>query len=140
MTRLSLIALTAVLLSACALDQRPSRVRGAAGLVENVPVYAAPTTSRCTPKKTGCDNALYLAQTYVRRLATGDQVCLEGGFGEEPKGECLARAAVVDTAPNRLLLEVRSAQPNSKWFNKEINQFWFEEGALVDLALREQGY
>lgn len=130
-----------MLLGACALDNRPPRMRGATGLGENVTVYPAPERSRCSQKKLGCDNALYLAQTYVRRLSTGDEVCLEGGgFGEAPSSSCLARCAVVDTAPNRVLLEVREASPTSKWFNKEIHQFWFEEGALVDLALAEQGY
>lgn len=62
-------------------------------------------------------------------------MCLEGGFGDRPLASCLARASVADTDTNRILLEVRNAQPGSKWFNKEANQFWFEEGALVDLYL-----
>ena len=123
-------------------DSRPPRVRGASELIDldNVPVYAAPKTSRCAAKARGCADAMYLAQTYVRRLSTGDQVCLEGGFGEPLTNECRARSAVVDTAPNRVLIEVREAKPGSKWFDKEIHQFWFEEGALVDLALAERGY
>ena len=129
-----------VVLTGCALDTRPPRVRGATGLGENVPVYPAPKVSRCTAKKPGCENAKEAAETYVRRLSTGDQVCLEGGFGEGVPAACRARSAVVDTAPNRVLIEVRQAKPSSKWFDKEIHQFWFEEGALVDLALAEQGY
>lgn len=132
--------LMAFALAACALDHRLPRDRGASGLVENVPLYEAPATSRCAAKKVGCENAKYLAEGYVRRLATGDQLCLEGGLGEPPTGACLARAAVVDTATNRVLLEVREAKPGSTWFSKEQHQLWFEEGALVDIALAEQGY
>jgi hypothetical protein len=130
----------ASLLVACATDPVAPRVRGGSSLIENVQVIEAPVGSRCDAKKIGCDNAKYLAQTYVRRLATGDAVCLEGGVGEPVTAACLARSAVVDTAPNRVLLEVREAKPDSKWFQKEIHQVWFEEGALVDLALQEQGY
>ena len=132
--------LMAFALAACALDQRTPRERGASGFSENAPLYSAPATSRCAVKKLGCENAKYLAENYVRRLATGDQLCLEGGVGEPPTGACRARAAVVDTAPNRVLIEVREAKPGSTWFSKEQHQVWFEEGALVDLTLAEQGY
>lgn len=141
-----LLAVLAVVAAGCLTDTRASRSRGAAGFFENVPVYPAPEVSRCAKFKKGggaaaaCDEAKYLAELYVRRLSTGDEVCLEGGFGDRPLASCLARASVADTDTNRLLLEVRSAQPGSKWFNKESNQFWFEEGALVDLYLADHGY
>lgn len=137
--------LCVVALSAC-LDNRATRIRGATGLFENVPLYEAPEQSRCERFKKGgsaraaCDEAAYLAQIYVRRLSTGDAVCLEGGFGEPPAAACLARGFVADSAPNRVLLEVRIAQPNSKWFDREVHQFWFDEGALVELYLAEHGY
>ena len=137
-----LLALSA---SACLTDGRASRDRGATGLFENVPRYPAPPTSRCekikspTPKK-NCEEAKYLAQIYVRRLASGDEVCLEGGFGDRPGAGCGCRAAVVDTANEVVLLEVREARPDSRWFKKESNEFWFEEGALVDLYLSDHGY
>jgi hypothetical protein len=78
----------------------------------------------------------------VRKLSTGDQVCIQGGFGDSdtPGAACLARAAVVDAQRDGLLLEVRDAKPDSKWFNKIQNEFWFEEGALVDLYLADHGY
>ena len=76
----------------------------------------------------------------MRKLATGDEVCLEGGFGDEPTSACQARAAIVDTSTNRVLLEVRNVRPESKWFKHEQSQFWFEEGALVDLYVAEHGY
>jgi hypothetical protein len=39
-----------------------------------------------------------------------------------------------------VLLEVRQAKPESKWFQNEQHQFWFEEGALLDLYLADHGY
>ncbi|MBE2253487.1 MAG: hypothetical protein IAE78_28425 [Myxococcus sp.] len=143
--RATLVLLT-TLAASCLTDTRASRDRGATGLFDNVPVYPAPEVSRCAKFKKGgsaaaaCDEAKYLAELYVRRLSSGDEVCLEGGFGDRPLASCLARASVADTDTNRLLLEVRNAQPSSKWFNKESNQFWFEEGALVDLYLADHGY
>jgi len=131
--------------SACALDNRASRDRGATGWFENVPRYPAPLESRCakikspTPKK-NCEEAMYLGQIYVRRLGSGEEICLEGGFGERSTAACLCRAAVVDTNTNVVLVEVREAKPDSRWFKKESNQFWFEEGALVDLYLADHGY
>lgn len=133
-----------VLCAACA-DTRAARERGAAGLIENTPVYPAPKVDRCAKLKGGgaqsrCDEAKYLADLYVRRLSTGDGVCLDGGFGDAPGGACLARASVADVATGMVLLEVREAKPDSRWFHRESNQFWFEEGALVDLYLQEHGY
>ncbi len=144
--RLALAVAAAVACAGCIRDSRASRDRGATGLFENVPTYRAPEKPRCakyagtvTPKR-NCDEATYLAQNYVRKLSTGDEVCLEGGFGDPPAAACLARAAVVDTAPNALLVEVREPRPDSKFYNKEQHQFWFEEGALVDLYLMDHGY
>ena len=50
------------------------------------------------------------------------------------------RASGADVATGMVLLEVREAKPDSRWFHRESNQFWFEEGALVDLYLQEHGY
>lgn len=134
-------------LTACLHDNRDSRDRGAMGWQENVPTISAPAKPRCA-KYPGsgaakrCEEAQYLGQIYVRKLSTGDQVCLEGGFGdgESPSAACAARAAVVDSSQNLVLLEVRDAKPDSRWFTKQQNQFWFEEGALVDLYLADHGY
>jgi hypothetical protein len=132
-----------LLASSCLTDTRASRDRGT-GLFDNVPLYKAPEASRCEKFKKGggaraaCEEARYLAEVYVRGLASPDDVCLEGGFGE--RRACQARASVSDAGPGKVLLEVRAAQPSSRWFGKEANQFWFEEGALVDLYLAEHGY
>jgi hypothetical protein len=137
------VASLAVTLVGC---QTATRDRGASNLMERAQTYKAPAESRCAKLKAGsppaqnCADAQYLAQIYVRKLSSGDEVCLEGGFGDQPTGACMGRAAVVDVATNRLLLEIRSARPESKWFSHEQTQYWFEEGALVDLYLLEHGY
>lgn len=110
-----------------------------------IPVVRAPSKSRCvghgkSSVRANCDEALYLATEYTRRLSVGDEVCLEGGYGEEPGFACKARAAVIDTSPNQVKLEVRGAKPDSRWFNVEMRHAWYEEGALVDLYLAERGY
>ncbi|MFZ5439879.1 MAG: hypothetical protein ACOZQL_07705 [Myxococcota bacterium] len=123
-----------------------SRDRGASDFVQRAQTYKAPQVQRCAKFKPGgapasaCAEAKYLGEIYVRRLSSGDEVCLEGGFGDPPAAACLARAAVVDTATNKVLLEVRQARPESKWFQHEQTQYWFEEGALVDLYVAEHGY
>jgi hypothetical protein len=111
----------------------------------NVPVHKAPTKDRCAPLKqsaarSSCEDARYLATEYTRRLSPGDEVCIEGGYGEEPGSGCLARAAVIDVGTNRVKLEIRGARPDSRWFNSEMRHAWYEEGALVDLYLSERGY
>jgi hypothetical protein len=123
-----------------------TRDRGAADWSGRAATYKAPEVERCAKFKKGggpaaaCEEAKYLGQVYVRKLSSGDEVCIEGGFGDNPGGACLARAAIVDTATNRVLIEVRQARPESKWFKHEQEQFWFEEGALVDLYVAEHGY
>jgi hypothetical protein len=139
-----LLCFVALCLAGCA--ERASRQRGATGLLENVPVYPAPAATRCAKFKKGgaagnaCEEARYLGQIFVHKLSSGDEVCLEGGFGDRPTAACLARAAVVDTGTDKVMLEVREAKPDSRWFQKESNEFWFEEGALVDLYLVDHGY
>lgn len=131
--------------TACITDTRASRDRGAGGLFENVPLVATPEKQRCEQYGKGaargrCDEAKCLAEVYLKKLSTGDMVCLEGGFGEDPGAACLARAAVADTATGKLLLELKDARPDSRWAQKESNQYWFEDGALIDLYLAENGY
>ncbi len=123
-----------------------TRDRGMTEWTQRAAEYKAPKEPRCSKYKPGgtpaanCAESKYLAEIYVRRLSSGDEVCIEGGFGDAPSGACLSRAAVIDTAPNRVLIEVRQAKPESKWFSHEGTQFWFEEGALVDLYIVEHGY
>lgn len=138
-----LVWLLGLLLCGCAADKRATRDRGQG--LDNVPEYPAPEKDRCAGHAGGalkgrCDEAKYLAQAYVKKLHSGDMVCLEGGFGDEPGAACLARARVDDIDQLRVLLDVKDAKPDSKWFNKESHQFWFAEGALVDLYLAEHGY
>jgi hypothetical protein len=111
----------------------------------NVPLIKAPRVDRCashkkSPAGASCADALYLGTEYTRRLSVGDEVCLEGGYGDDVGSGCKARAAVIDTGPNGVKLEIRSARPDSRWFNLEMRHAWYEEGALVDLYLAERGY
>ena len=131
--------------SGCVHDTRTQRDRGAAGLVENTETIHAPLKDRCgalgaTGAGKRCEEAKYLGAIYVRKLDVGTDVCLEGGFGDEPTGACLSRAQVADSRPGEVLLEVRGAKPDSRWFHKDHNQYWFEEAALVDLYLADHGY
>lgn len=136
------VVVVAVLVTGCT----ASRDRGASDWTQKAQLYKAPLEQRCAKFKPGgvpasqCSESKYLGEIYVRRLSSADEVCLEGGFGDQPTGACLARATVVDTATNRILLEVREAKPESKWFQQEQHQYWFEEGALVDLYIAEHGY
>jgi hypothetical protein len=127
----------------CIADNRASRDRGIG--LDNVPTYEAPKKDRCqghgnSALKSRCEEARYLAELYVRKLAAGDEVCLEGGFGDHPGGACLARARVEDSDEKKVLLDVKEAKPDSRWFQKQSHQFWFFEGALVDLYLADHGY
>ncbi len=138
-----LVGCGAMALSGCQ-TSRVERERGGSGLFDEVPVYQAPLQDRCSrykgPKAAPCAEAKYLAELYVRRLSTGDEVCLDGGFGDTPAAACRARARVSDSGKNRTLLDVVEPRPDSKWFNKQRHEFWFEEGALVDLYLADHGY
>lgn len=130
-------------LGGCVGDGKASRDRGQG--FDNVPTYEAPKADRCqghgnNALKSRCEEARYLAELYVRKLSAGDEVCLEGGFGDPPGGACLARARVDDSDEKKVLLDVKEARPDSRWFNKQSHQFWFYEGALVDLYLAEHGY
>ncbi len=123
-----------------------TRDRGLENWSGRAATYKTPEVQRCDKFKAGgapaaqCAEAKYLGQVYVRKLSTGDELCLEGGFGDAPTSACQARASVVDTSTNGILIEIRGARPESKWFSHEQSQFWFEEGALVDLFVAEHGY
>jgi hypothetical protein len=134
---------TLALVGCSAATNRATRDRGHG--IDNVPTYEAPPKDRCQGMGDGslkarCDEAKFLAQGYVKKLAVGDEVCLEGGFGEPPAAACMARARVEDVHSERVLLDMKNARPDSRWFGKESHQFWFAEGALVDLYLAEHGY
>ncbi len=144
--RLQFVVTLALVSSGCVLkDTGPTRERSGASLFQGAPLIEGPAEDRCqklagTGAAPNCQDARYLGQNYVRRLATTDALCLEGGFGEEPGGSCLARAFVSDTGTGRVLVEIREAKPESRWFNHVQHQLWFTEDALVDLYLAENGY
>lgn len=105
----------------------------------------APEVDRChrhldTPRLDSCRDALFLAQTWVRGLSPGDSVCMQGGVGEPVGRACMARATVMDGGSGGLLIEFREARPDSRFADAVMQQTWYAEGALVDLALAEQGW
>jgi hypothetical protein len=124
---------------------RETRTRGGAfEPYTDVPLFKTPA-DRCATytgknRREACNEARMLGEIFVRKLSVGDEVCLDGGFGDSGRGACSARAAIADTATGKDLIEVREASPGSTWFGKEQRQFWFEEGALVDLYLKDHGY
>jgi hypothetical protein len=127
----------------CIPDRRASRDRANFG--SSAGRVTAPEQDRCqmhgaSSVRGPCDEAMYLAQAYVRKLAPGDQVCLEDLFGEEPAAACKARAAVKNVGTDLVLLEIRSPRPDSRWYQHQMAEIWFEEGALVDLYLAERGF
>lgn len=146
MKRAILSAVVLFVASGCVSDGRGQRERGAGmGIFDQAEEVKAPLEDRCEKFKQSamrgnCDEAKYLAQKYVRALSAQDSVCLEGGFGEQPGAACLARALVSDVANDRVLLDIKDAQPNSRWYNHVSSEIWFEEGALIDLYLGEHGY
>lgn len=140
------LALGLAVLSAAGCRATADRERGATGLWDAAATVKGPAEHRCARFKStsnagkACADSLYLAELYVKKLAVGDQVCLEGGFGDPPTTGCLARASVEDTSNQGVMLEVREASPSSKWKTKGSHQFWFEEAALIDLYLADHGY
>lgn len=104
-----------------------------------------PEVDRChrhldTPRIDACRDALFLAQTWVRGLSIGDPVCMQGGVGEPVGRACMARASVMDAGSGALLIEFREARPDSRFAGAVMDQTWYAESALVDLALAEQGW
>jgi hypothetical protein len=130
---------------ACVHDERPATERGAASVFENTQTINAPALDRCEQHKRSslrqpCEDAKYLAQKYARAMSVGDQVCLEGGFGDAPAAACLARASVADATSTKILFHLADTQPSSRWYKYVGTEVWFQEGALVDLYLAERGY
>lgn len=149
--KLSVLGLAALFTSGCvamgaaATGGTAEKDRGTGGMFHSAPEIAAPARDRCEglgPKrKESCEQVRYVATNFARKLAVTDEVCLEGGIADPVVGgSCLARAVVMDTATGKVLVEIRDAKPDSKWFDKVQRQFWFAEGALSDLYLAEEGF
>lgn len=150
-TTLSIRRLVPLLLictaAACSSAARTPNVRdrGAGSMFSGAPEVPAPLVDRCeqyrtTTREPFCRDARYLGEAWARSLSPGDQVCMEGGVGEEVSSSCAARASVADVGTNRVLIEIRSARPDSRFVNDVQKQAWYAEGALVDLFLAEQGW
>ena len=110
---------------------------------ENV---AAPAKDRCesyAAAKTTyqqCQGFKTTVVEYLRKITTGDTICLEDGFGEEPGPNCKARGVLMDADSHGFLVEFRDPSTASKWKDYQGKRVYFENGALIDIYLREHGY
>ena len=75
-----------------------------------------------------------------RSLSVGDTVCMENTLGEEMTAECKARGVIVDGDAHGFLIEFRDPSTTSKWKDEQGKRVYFENGALIDIYLRERGY
>ncbi|MBS2032039.1 MAG: hypothetical protein JST54_29340 [Deltaproteobacteria bacterium] len=106
----------------------------------------APKQDRCEAYKSAattysqCQQFKSDAVTYLRKLSPNDSVCLEEGFGEEPGPTCKARGTIVDADEHGMLIRVNDPMLQSKWKDYQDKRVYFENGALIDLYLRERGY
>lgn len=89
---------------------------------------------------TQCQQFKTAAVEYLRHLSTGDTVCMENTFGEEMTDACKARGVIVDGDPRGFLIEFRDPSTASKWKDYQQKRVYFENGALIDIYLRERGY
>jgi len=87
-----------------------------------------------------CEEFRATVVEYLRHLNTGDTVCLENGLGDEVGPACKARGAVVDADAHGFMIEVRDPTLDSKWHADAGQRIYFENGALVEIYLRERGY
>jgi len=106
----------------------------------------APKKDRCESYKSAattysqCEQFKTEAVEYLRKLSTSDTVCLEEGFGEEPGPNCKARGTIVDGDERGYLIRLNDPTSDSKWKDYQDKRVYFENGALVDIYLRERGY
>jgi hypothetical protein len=114
--------------------------------VDDRRVVAAPKVDRCEAFKGAattfaqCQDFKQQAVNYLHKLSTGDAMCVENGFGEEPREGCKARAFIIDADNHGFTTEIRYPALDSKWKDANQQKIYFENGALVDLYLRERGY
>lgn len=109
-------------------------------------IVAAPKLDRCDAFKgarttfTQCQEFKQQAIDYIHKLNTGDAICVENGMGEEPREGCKARAYIIDADNHGFTTEIRYPTLDSKWKDANQQRVYFENGALIDLFLRERGY
>lgn len=105
-----------------------------------------PSRDRCAKlragddAKTRCEEFKQEAVRYLRGLNVSDQVCVEGGFGEEPTASCKARGGIVDAGAENFLIEIRDPTLDSTWKGHHQKTVMFDHAALVDIYLRDRGF
>jgi hypothetical protein len=136
------LAFAVLLLAGCVEHQRGFFVANGTEALN----VRAPVADRCKKLPKGspeADSCLQLKQTAVewtRHLNTGDQICLENLFGDDPGAKCKARGVLLDSGTDGFLIEVRDSQMDSHWLQYNQRQVWFATGAMIDQYLKERGY
>lgn len=104
----------------------------------------APRVDRCTKVKdrerTTCDEHKEAALKYIRNLTQGDNMCVEGGFGEELTKACKVRGTFEDGNNEGILVMIHDPAPESHWKGYSERKVWFDNAALVDQFLADKGY
>ena len=113
---------------------------------DNVEEVVGPKSDRCSAYKDAqttfqqCQEFKQAATNYLHGLNTGDDICVENGFGDAPTEACKARAFLIDADNHGFLVEIRYPKLDSKWKTKNQQKIYFHNEALIDLFLREKGY
>ena len=86
-----------------------------------------------------CRAGVALTALSVHRSSARGAVRLGGGPSEKPGPACRARATGTETGPDRVLLEVGAARPDSRCHASVQPPVGCEKGAQVELSLTERG-
>ncbi len=102
-----------------------------------------PSVDRCEQSpaqaQAACAQARTEATQRVRKLYVDDQVCIDGRQPLDSPGQgCTVRAFVEGVTGHQLQLEIREAPEDGPY--KVMENWWFDEAALVDIQLQALGY
>lgn len=103
-----------------------------------------PPVDRCThapvAERDRCDQMKADARKYIAGLNVNDNVCLEGGFGDDPGPSCKARGRIADGNNQGFLFTVYDPASGSHWQSYADRKVWVDNEALVDQYLVDRGY
>jgi hypothetical protein len=104
----------------------------------------APTVDRCTrakdPERKTCEQFKQDAHKYLSGLNVNDNLCIEGGVGDEPGATCKARGQIIDGNNQGFLVKIHDPTPGSHWQGLSDHNVWFDNEALVDQYLADRGF
>lgn len=105
-----------------------------------------PSIDRCAHFKAApdtfksCQDAKASFTHKLRSTSVGDELCMDSDFGEEPNSTCKARGHVVDADEGGFVIEIRDPALDSKYAQHNHEKLYIENGAMVDLYLRDRGF